>query len=133
MTIRHIIDTHTLLWYVTDDPLLGKNAGIILDDQASNLVLPAIVLAEACFIIERGKVKLALSLLLAAIDSDPRLTFVPLDRNIIERTTSLTSIIEMHDRQIVATALVLAQNGDTVAVLTKDNNITSSGLVPVVW
>lgn len=133
MATRYIIDTHTLLWYIANDPLLGPSAGLILDDLTSELVLPAIVLAEACFIIERGKVPLALPDLLAAIDSDPRLVFFPLDRALIERTTTLTAIGEMHDRQIVATALALAAQGETVAVLTKDNNITTSGIVPVVW
>lgn len=133
MAIRYIIDTHTLLWYIANNPLLGSNAGLVLDDPGSILVLPAIALAEACFIIERGKVSLTLADLLSAIDSDLRITFIPLDRAIIERTATLTTIGEMHDRQIVATALILVEQGETVAVLTKDNNITTSGVVPVVW
>lgn len=133
MATKHIIDTHTLLWYIADDPMLGKNAGAVLDDPGSELILPAMAFAEACFIIERKRVSLALSDLLAAINSDKRLTFVALDRAIIERTTALTVIGEMHDRQIVATALVLQKAGESVAVLTKDGNITSSGIVPVIW
>ncbi len=113
--------------------MLGKNAGAVLDDPGSELILPAMAFAEACFIIERKRVSLALSDLLAAINSDKRLTFVALDRAIIERTTALTVIGEMHDRQIVATALVLQKAGESVAVLTKDGNITSSGIVPVIW
>jgi PIN domain nuclease of toxin-antitoxin system len=96
---KYIIDTHTLLWYIANDPLLGSNAGIVLDDQTSELILPAIALAEACYIIERGKVALALSDLLTAIDTDARVTFAPLDRAIIERTTTLMAVTEMHDRQ----------------------------------
>ena len=76
---------------------------------------------------------MSLSDLLAAIDGDLRIMFIPLDRALIKRTTTLTAIGEMHDRQIVATALVLAAQGETVAVLTKDNNITMSGVVAVVW
>src|SRR5258708_6840190 len=113
--------------------MLGNAAGAVLDDLTSELVLPAIALSEACYIIERGKVSLALSDLLMAIDSDTRITFIALDRAIIERTTTLTTVGEMHDRQIVATALALAEQGETVAVLTRDNNITRSGVVAVVW
>ena len=133
MATKYIIDTHTLLWYIADDPALGTAAGAILDDATSELVLPAIAFAEACFIIERGRVSLALSDLMSAIDSDTRLIFVSLDRVIIERTTTLTVIGEMHDRQIVATALVLQEAGERVVVLTKDGNITTSGVVPVLW
>src|SRR5258708_6086862 len=62
-----------------------------------------------------------------------RITFLPLDRAIIERSNSLTTIGEMHDRQIVATALELQDQSETVAVLTKDANITASGVVAILW
>jgi len=52
---------------------------------------------------------------------------------VVARTLSLTSIREMHDRQIVATALILADAGTLTALVTRDQNITLSGLVPVVW
>jgi hypothetical protein len=39
----------------------------------------------------------------------------------------------MHDRQIVATALVLQAAGEKVVLLTKDRNITESGVIPVLW
>lgn len=133
MAVRYILDTHTFLWYIADDPRLGTTAGALLDDPANELILPAIVLAEACFIVEQGKVDLGLVDLLEAIDSDIRILFVPLDRVIVERTTTLTTIREMHDRQIVATALVLADQGEDVTVLTRDQNITTSGLVKVIW
>jgi len=119
VAIQYIIDTHTLLWYVADDRALGKNAGTVLDDPSSELILPAIVFAEACFIVERGKVSLSLPALIAAIDSDERITFVSLDRTIIERTITLTALGEMHDRQIVATALTLQDAGESVVVLTE--------------
>jgi len=40
----------------------------------------------------------------------------------------LLSITEMHDRLIVATAIVLENQGETVGLLTCDRNITASGL-----
>ncbi len=56
----------------------------------------------------------------------------PLDKDVIETTMSLSAINEMHDRQITATALVLASKGDEVQLLTCDSNITASGLVPII-
>jgi PIN domain nuclease of toxin-antitoxin system len=133
MATKHITDTHALLWFVAGSPLLGANAKAILLEPTSELILPSIALAEACWIIERGRVALSLSDLLAAIDKDPRIVLYPLDRQVIERSNGLTAIGEMHDRQIVATALVVSDRGETVRVLTKDSNITASGLVPVTW
>lgn len=46
------------------------------------------------------------------------MTVIPLDRTILEKTLTLTDINEMHDRQIVATALVLIDQGESVALLT---------------
>ena len=71
--------------------------------------------------------------LLDAVDADPRVVVVPFDRVTLDKTLLLTAITEMHDRQIVATALVLADQEETVVVLTKDTNIRNSGLVPIVW
>ncbi|MDM3844448.1 MAG: hypothetical protein PT116_05225 [Aphanizomenon gracile PMC638.10] len=48
-------------------------------------------------------------------------------------TMNLSAINEMHDRQITATALVLASKGEVVQLLTCDQNITASGLVAIVW
>ncbi|GEM_PF-4182047 len=45
----------------------------------------------------------------------------------------LAVINETHDRQIMATALVLMDAGETVVLLTRDANMTASGLVPILW
>lgn len=70
---------------------------------------------------------LAVTDVLTAVDNDPRITIIPLDRNVIERSNSLTAIGEMHDRQIVATALMMQDQGETVDLLTKDGNIEAVG------
>lgn len=119
MSLLHIIDTHALLWFLAGDPRLGAGAKAAVQDPASMLVLPATALAIAD--------------VLNAIDSDPRITIYPLDRAVIERSNALTTIGEMHDRQIVATALLLQEAGDTVLLVTKDSNITASAVVPVLW
>jgi hypothetical protein len=106
----------------------------VLDDPTSILILPLIALAEACWAVERGRTKvLSVAHLLADVDADPRVMLVPLDRAILDRSIALTAISEMHDRQIVATALQRADTGVSVTLLTCDVNITASGLVPVLW
>ena len=133
MATRHYVDTHAFLWYIAGNALLGSAARAILQNPASELFLPATALAEACWIVDRGRVALAVSDVLTAIDNDSRITLVPLDRSVIERSNELTAIGEMHDRQIVATALVARDQGETVDLLTKDGDITASGLVAVIW
>ncbi len=54
-------------------------------------------------------------------------------KTVLDEPTSELVIPLMHDRQIVATALCLADQGETVAVLSKDRNIQASGLAPIIW
>jgi len=69
----------------------------------------------------------------AATDADPRVQLVPFARPIFDETLRLIAVTEMHDRQIVATALSLISQGAAVQLITRDANITGSGLVPVIW
>lgn len=134
MIDEYILDAHTLIWYVEDSPRLGTDAGVVMDDPTTVLLLPAIALMEACWIVARGKTSIpSVAVLLADVDADPRIQLVPLDRAVIDRSLSLTTVGEMHDRLIVATALLRADAGVSVAVLTRDANIVASGLVTVVW
>jgi PIN domain nuclease of toxin-antitoxin system len=134
MATRYAVDTHALLWYLAGDARLGQQAEAILREPSSHLILPIVALAEACWIVERGRSpSLTVTSLLQDVDADPRITIEPLTRAVLDRSLQLTSIQEIHDRQIVATALGLSNGGDTVVLLTRDQNITSSGLIPVKW
>jgi PIN domain nuclease of toxin-antitoxin system len=131
--MKHVVDTHALLWFLADSPRLGAAANAVLSDPASEWVVPAIVLAEACWTLDRGKVPLSVAQLLQAVQRDPRIRIHPLDEAVVRRSLDLKEVTEMHDRQIVATALVLADLGETVSILTRDENITAAGVVPVTW
>lgn len=134
MAMKHIVDTHALIWYLEGNPRLGADAKAVLDDPANELVMPIIALAEACWVVEHGKSSIATQQdLLAAVDADPRLIIIPLDRSILNKSLNIGIIPEMHDRQIAATALCLAQQGETVAILTRDPDIRAAGLVSVIW
>jgi PIN domain nuclease of toxin-antitoxin system len=134
MITKHVVDTHALVWHLEGNPRLGSSAKTVLGDPSSELVLPMIALAEACWMVEHGKTTISnVQDLLAAVDADPRLEITPLNREILDRSLGLAVIDEMHDRQIVASALVLQDKGATVAILTRDSVIQSSGLATVIW
>ncbi|MGA1199309.1 MAG: twitching motility protein PilT, partial [Candidatus Latescibacterota bacterium] len=84
--------------------------------------------------VERGKTTIPdISTLLDRIDGDHRITLFPLDRIVLNKTLELQEIPEMHDRQIAATALVLADEGHTVHLLTKDSILVTSDFVSTIW
>ena len=136
MAVKYILDTHALVWYLEGNPRLERKAETTMSATDSELVLPLIALAEAAFLIEKGRVGIpAISNLLADVRRDNRIEIQPLTMAIFER--SLTSeglrIHELHDRFIVSTGLHLQDLGHTVSILTKDENITTSGVLPVIW
>ena len=133
MARKYVLDTHTLIWYLEGNPRLGARARTLTDDPASDLVLPIIALAEAIFIVERGKTSIPDSrTLLERVDADARIAIYPLDRAVLDKTLELDGIPEMHDRQIAATALFLADQGHTSLLITKDTDLIASPAVATI-
>ncbi len=129
----YIIDTHALIWYLEGNPRLGSKAKSIMEDDTKEFILPIIALAEAIFIVELGRTKIpSVSDLISDIDGSPNIKIYPLDRDILNKTL-LIPVLEMHDRQIVATALYLQEQDNEVAILTKDEQIINSRLVDIIW
>ena len=132
--MKYVVDTHALVWFLEGNSRLGVNAKTVLADSESLLILPAIALAEAIWIVERGRTSIpSVTDLLNAINADRRITIYPLDRNITEQSINFPAIMEMHDRLIVATAIILRNRGEEIALLTCDRNITASNLLNIVW
>lgn len=132
--MKYVIDTHALIWFLEGNSRLGINAKNVMANVESQLLLPAIALAEAVWIVDRGRTSIpSVTDLLNAINADPRIVIYPLDKNVVEQSLNLSVIAEMHDRLIVATAVILKNQGEKIALLSCDLNITDSGLLDIVW
>ncbi|MEW6207069.1 MAG: PIN domain-containing protein [Acidobacteriota bacterium] len=134
MGLKYILDTHALIWYLEGNLRLGAAAKAAMDDPISDLILPIIALAEAVDIVDKGRTGITdVSVLLDRVLNDPRIEIHPLTFDVLKHSLAATAVPEMHDRLIVATALFLQSLGHQTALLTKDNQILASALVPVVW
>ena len=134
MATKYVLDTHALVWYLEGSPRLSTKAKAIVDDSSNQLVVPLIVLAEAAFLIERGRVAIpSVPDLLSDVQADPCIEIYPLTWEVFQHTLTAISIPEMHDRLIVATTLYLQSQGHTISLVTRDGVMTQSGLIPVVW
>lgn len=127
MTV-YVLDTHALVWYLTNDRRLGLQAEAVLNDPGARLIIPTIVLAEIKDLARKGRFTQTLADVLAVIEFDQRCLVYPVNLEVIRAAPMQ---LDIHDSLIVGVALVQADavNG----VLTCDQAITSSGLVPVVW
>ena len=127
----YVADTHSLLWHLTRSERLSPRAARAFDEVSAgiaNLIVPVIVLAELVFALEKGRVRVDWSGLLGDLQSIPNVHIVDLSLARILDLRSLTTIPEMHDRMIVAETL--AHNA---ILITRDQAITASGVVPVLW
>ena len=101
MTTKYVVDTHALVWFLKGSPKLGAVARSALDDPKSSLILPAMALAEALWMIEHGRIDAISKVqLLSTVDRDARFAIEPLDRDLVAIADELHTIHEMHDRQI---------------------------------
>jgi PIN domain nuclease of toxin-antitoxin system len=129
--MTHVTDTHSMIWYLRADPRFREPARQALADPNASIVIPSIVLAEVAFLHARGRIAVDLPSLLTHVDRTANCYVYPFN----EAVARLLPIgLEIHDAMIVATALLLKQAmGQQVALITRDQEITASGLVPVIW
>ena len=128
---EYVADTHSLLWYFARPKLLGPGATAAFAQVAAgqaNLIVPVVVLAELIFALESKPLSADFDLVLSRLQASPNVTIADwtLARTLDLR--ALQAVPEMHDRLIVAEALA---RGATL--VTRDQAVTASGLVPVVW
>ena len=127
----YVADTHSLIWYMTEDRRLGNDAKRTFekaDKGEAIMVIPTIVLMEALFITRKHKVELKFKKVLEKIHDSWNYLIYPLDFAIVLKSQELETISDMHDRVIVATAKLL-----NAKVITKDSDIIGSKEIENIW
>ena len=134
MTIRVVADTHTILWYLYNDPRLSAAANTIMDavDKAGDqIAIASITLAEIVYLVEKGRIdNHAFERVVGAIAQvDATLVEIPFDRTIAEamRQIARNQVPELPDRIVTATAFYLG-----VSLISRDHKIRSS-IVTTIW
>ena len=127
----YVADTHALVWYLGGSPLLGDAARQAFDEVASGdglVIVPAISLAELVMMSEKGRSAIDAILITAAIRAAPGFELRPLIPEVALSIRALTALPDIHDRLIVAEALA-----NNATLITRDQLIVASGLVPTLW
>jgi PIN domain nuclease of toxin-antitoxin system len=124
----YVVDTHTMVWFISRDRRLSDKAGAILRDPDIRLIIPVIVLAEIKYLSHKGCLEQTLDEVLQVISRDPRCTIYPIDLSVVNKAPLG---LDIHDSLIIGTALV--QSEIVSGILTRDEAIASSGLVPTLW
>jgi PIN domain nuclease of toxin-antitoxin system len=128
--IRYLLDTHALIWAAVEDERLGKKAAKAIHGTAFNkLAISDVSLQEIGMLLHLGRLKIVgrpeeiFSTLLDHV------TIVPISLEIALAAPGLRLPHgDQFDRIICATALSLG-----VPLITRDGNLTDSGIVSVLW
>ena len=94
----------------------------------AHIIVPAIVVAELYYISQKLGAAILPSVLLADISRSREFVFSSLGAAQLERMESVTDVSGMHDRLIVAEALVHG-----APVISRDESLRRSGMVDVIW
>ena len=127
----YVTDTHPFVWYLADDARLGSNARMAFgraDSGVATVIIPAVALAEAVYLAERGRIETKAELMFGIVENALNYRVYPLDLAIVKKSWELKKLSEIHDKSIVATAKHLG-----FELITNDGKITDSGYDPTIW
>jgi PIN domain nuclease of toxin-antitoxin system len=128
------VDTHTIVWYLNDDPRLSRPAYNALDQATIDgeiIHIPSVCLVELTYLAEKGRIpKAARERLVRALD-DPATPcrLAPLNRSVADalELVSRNDVPDLPDRIVCATAVSLS-----VPLVTRDGKIRTSK-VQTIW
>lgn len=131
MKIKFVLDTHALVWSVVSPDRLGSKARRIVESaDPKEIAIPSASVMELGWLIDSDRIDLGTR-------TPAEIFGEALEYNAVV-ATSLEAAIKApalrlphsdpYDRLITAEALVLG-----VPLVTRDGNITDSGIVRVVW
>ena len=124
----YVLDTHALVWRLTNDRRLGAQAAAVLEDPDAILIIPVIVLAEIKNLAHKRRLAATIERVLTVIEADGRCVIRTIDLEIIR---AMPMELDIHDALIVGAALTPVTPVD--GVITCDQDIIRAGLVPVIW
>ena len=127
----YITDTHSLIWYLTNDKRLSRKAYLIFEgcDRGEEIiVIPTIVLAEIIYICEKKRLNIEFKSILKKINNSLNYQPLSLTLDIILKIIDMIEIPDMHDRIIIASTSII----DGI-LITKDRTIRKSNLVKTLW
>jgi predicted nucleic acid-binding protein len=106
-------------------------AGTVLRDPSQTFILPTIVLVEITYLYTKGRIDVDTAFVQQRLVAASNCVLYPLDEQVVMQ---IPTGLNIHDAIIVATALVYRDIlHESVAVITKNGEITHSGLIETVW
>ena len=129
--MTYVTDTHPLFQFLTNNKRLSSNARILFEKAEtgeSSIIVPSIVLAELMYLFEKQNSRDKFKEVLKRIEIALNYEVCSLDTEVIDISSKIISVKEIHDRIIIATAKLL-----DCPLITKDEEIINSEEVECIW
>ena len=130
-----VLDTHALLWWVSEPKRVGAKARKLIDAAVRTpapVFVSSISIWEVSMLVAARRIELTFEVnaWIAHIEALPFLSFVPVDNRIAARAAQLVNFAHKDpaDRIIVSTALGLG-----ATLLTADKQLQGYAAVATVW
>jgi PIN domain nuclease of toxin-antitoxin system len=128
-----VLDTHTLVWWVSGQSDLSKTAKTTIDKEIAKgeVVVSSISAWEIAMLVDRGRLVLSMEVgqWLATVTKIQGLRVVPIDTEIAVKSVELAGFHkDPADRMIVATARRLS-----AGLVTRDEKIRAYRHVKTIW
>ena len=110
---------------------MGSNAKAIFisaEKAEVDLIIPAMVLVELCYLSEKKRIESNLKDFRKYYNKYESITVEPMTEELIEKAFEIDDIPELHDRIIAGTALKVGAK-----IITNDPMISDSRFVEVIW
>jgi PIN domain nuclease of toxin-antitoxin system len=125
--VNYLIDTHTFLWFINDDPFLSLNAKVLIENPQHHIYLSVASLWEMAIKISLGKLELPL----------PFDDFInrQLDQNLISLLpittahTALVATLPFHHRDPFDRLIIAQSQSERLPIIGKD---TLFDLYPII-
>ena len=132
--MKLVADSHAIVWHIKgSDRLSATAASALTEAEATDgVVVSVATLVDLWYVTQTTKAvtEADLAELREKMSASPDLSLHPIDEDVADATTAIPRdvIADPWDRFIVATAKVL-----DVPLVTRDQAIRDSGLVPTIW
>jgi PIN domain nuclease of toxin-antitoxin system len=128
-----LLDTHVVLWLVSEPERLSKNAKAAIDEARQNgegLAISGFTLIELAMLYGKGRIRLGMSPESFLLEVEAQFVVLPISARACARTLTLPASYpkDPADRVIGATALV-----EGMALVTADAEIRRARAVRTVW
>lgn len=128
---RYVVDTHPLLWHLSDPPKLSAAARGIFHLVRAGLAemwVPAIVLAELDYACRKYRLPPLTKRLFEHAVLSSNFRFAPLDDVTFAIFLEIQAPLEMHDRLVAADAL-----RRRAPIITRDRELRDAEFVETIW